>query len=152
MYWLYWIFLCGVYPKIDALNYTFIVLISKLKNTQCMEDFWVISLCNLIKKLISKVLNNWLKLILPSLIDPTQLIFVLGCLKAYNAIISIENFHLLNCSPSPNTSDMVLKLDMHKEYDRIKWDYLFLIIQYRAFPSSFIDCVVCPICLLDFNW
>ena len=50
---------------VPDINYTHIVLISKVKKSEKMVDFRPISLCNVIFKIISKVLTNRLKLILP---------------------------------------------------------------------------------------
>ena len=52
-------------------NYTHIVLIPKVKKLEKMANFRLISLCNVIYKIISKVLANRLKLILPQIISPT---------------------------------------------------------------------------------
>ena len=49
-------------------NHTFITLIPKTKNPEYVQEFWPISLCNVLYKIFSKVLSNHLRKILPSII------------------------------------------------------------------------------------
>ena len=53
------------------INYTNLVLIPKIKSSEKMTDFRPLNLCNVIYKIISKMLANRLKIILPQLISPT---------------------------------------------------------------------------------
>ena len=56
---------------LPEINYTHIVLISKIKSLERITNYRPITLCNVIYKIISKVLANRLKLILPKLISPS---------------------------------------------------------------------------------
>ena len=52
----------------DHLNHTFITLIPKKKNPEFASEFRLISLCNVLYKIFSKVLANKFKKIFPNII------------------------------------------------------------------------------------
>ncbi|WCJ20597.1 LINE-1 retrotransposable element ORF2 protein [Euphorbia peplus] len=63
---------------IASVNQTFLVLIPKIANPVSFLQFRSISLCNVMYKLITKIIANRLQLLLPKIIAPTQCSFVPG--------------------------------------------------------------------------
>lgn len=63
---------------LKSLNSTFIELIPKMEGANSPEKFRPIALCNVIYKIISKVIANRLKPILPNLISEEQSGYVEG--------------------------------------------------------------------------
>lgn len=98
----------------DNLNDTNVVLIPKIKNPKEMKDLRPISLCNVSYKLISKVLANRLKVILPDIIEDNQSAFVHGRLISDNILLGSEVFHFIRTSSARKHGFMALKLDMSK--------------------------------------
>jgi hypothetical protein len=61
-----------------GLNATFLTLIPKANKTESFEDFRPISLCNLVYKIISKLIANRLKDVLSGYISSEQMGFLKG--------------------------------------------------------------------------
>lgn len=69
-------FMYGFLPR--GVNATILTLIPKHDDAKEMKDYRPISCCNILYKVISKVLANRLKVLLPELIEPNQCAFVKG--------------------------------------------------------------------------
>lgn len=101
-----------------------IVLIPKVKNPSTMRDLRPISLCNVVYKVISKVLSNRLKPLLNMLISENQSAFIPRRLITDNIMISYEVMHFMKRKTQGKLGWMALKLDMSKVYDRVEWFFL----------------------------
>uniref|UniRef100_A0A803QEA0 Reverse transcriptase domain-containing protein n=1 Tax=Cannabis sativa TaxID=3483 RepID=A0A803QEA0_CANSA len=103
-------FVSGSFPR--DLNKTNIVLIPKKKQPQVMNDLGPISLCNVVYKIISKVLAIRIKQVLPFVISDNQSSFIPGRLISDNITIAFEIMHYLKRKRSGKEGYMALKLDM----------------------------------------
>lgn len=88
-----------------------------------MMDFWPISLCNVLYKIIAKALSNILKNMFPYLIDDLPSGFVPDHLITENVIMAFEAFHCIQKANKNRDQTMDINLDMRKEYDRMEWDF-----------------------------
>ena len=100
----------GVIP--ESLNSTFIALIPKIKDPKKFFDFRPISLCNVVYKLIAKVLVNRLKMILPYVVSNSESAFLSGRLIINNVLVAFETLHYLKRKTQGKAGYMALKLDM----------------------------------------
>ena len=130
------------------INHTNIVLIPKVKNPDKMPDFKPISLCNVIYKIMSKVLANRLKQVLPYIVLPTQSAFVSGRLMTYNVLVAYEILHTMHAKKKGKKRTLALKLDISKVYDLVEWQFLQGIMERMGFPALWIErvmsCVITP--------
>ncbi|KAJ0097104.1 hypothetical protein Patl1_28743 [Pistacia atlantica] len=115
-------FCSGSWPQ--DFNAIFIALIPKVKKPSKVSEFRPISLCNILYKILAKVLANRLQKILPQIISPSQSAFIPDRLITNNAIAAFEVMHTMNTSLKGKDGYMALKLDMSKAYDRLEWSFL----------------------------
>ncbi|CAN6543407.1 unnamed protein product [Malus baccata var. baccata] len=118
---------------LNTLNATHVVLIPKVPNPEMVSQFRSISLCNYSYKVMSKVLANRLKVVLPNIISSSQNAFVAGRQIHDNIGIAHEMFHFLKGRKAKTKYELGLKIDMQKAYDRVEWDFLDAIMGRMGF-------------------
>lgn len=128
------------------LTSTNIALVPKKNALQTMADLHLISLCNVVYKVILKVMSNWLKQFLDDIISDTQCAFILGRLMTDNIMVAHEVMHFMKRKTTGKEGWMALKLDMSNAYDRVEWGFLEAVLNKLGFDQKpdklLMSCVV----------
>uniref|UniRef100_A0A803NJP8 Reverse transcriptase n=1 Tax=Cannabis sativa TaxID=3483 RepID=A0A803NJP8_CANSA len=112
------------------------------KNFVAMSDLRPISLCNVLYKIISKVLASRMRDLIDDIISDTKRTFMPGRLMSENVMIAFEVTHYLKHKRKGKKGFMDLKLDMSKAYDRVEWDFLRAVMLRMGFSSRWVDLIM----------
>ena len=123
---------------LKSLNSTFLALIPKKEGANWLDKFRPIELCNVIYKIITKLIAERLKPLLGSLISAEQGGFVDGRQILDGVVIAMEAIHSMATSKE---KAMFIKLDMAKAYDRVSWEFLEKALLAFGFAAEWVDWV-----------
>jgi hypothetical protein len=124
---------------LPALNATFLTLILKEERVTNPKQFRPIALCNVIYKIITKVIATRLKPILPFVISKEQLGYVEGRKIMDSVFLAHEIIHSLKTSRTPG---MLIKLDLSKDFDRASRQYIRAVLDAFGFDQGWTSWVL----------
>jgi hypothetical protein len=118
---------------VSRLNFGVLSLIPKVSGADDIKQFRLITLINVIFKLISKAYAIRLSLVAHRVISTSQTAFIKGRLIHEGALALHEIVHELKVK---KTRAVILKLDFEKAYDRVSWAFLRDVLIRKGFESG----------------
>lgn len=94
----------------------------KKENFVSLDEFKPISLVECIYKVITKVLENKIKLVLSKTIDSSQSIFLKGKGLLDSTLVANE---VVDEIKREKKSGIVVKVDYEKAYNSVDWNFLY---------------------------
>ena len=101
-----------------------------------MKNYRPISFCNVLYKVISKIIANRLKWTLPEFISLNQSAFVKDRLLLENLLLATElvkDYHKKSISRR-----CAIKIDISKAFDSVQWPFSINVLEAMNFPQKFI--------------
>ncbi|GAA0184227.1 hypothetical protein LIER_31515 [Lithospermum erythrorhizon] len=117
-----------------------------------MNDIWPISFCNIVAKIIGRVMTNRLRPVLMSIISETHSAFLPDRIISDNILIAHEVIHYMNNNKKSKFSSMAIKLDMSKAYDRIEWMFLEAIMLKLGFCRMWVEWTMCLVPSVSYSF
>ncbi|XP_074265580.1 uncharacterized protein LOC141588019 [Silene latifolia] len=118
---------------LKQINATTIILIPKCERPSSVKQFRPIACCNLIYKVIFKLLCNRLSMVLPDLISENQGAFIKGRSIIENVLICQDIVKMYN--KQAVFPRCLFKIDLQKAYDTVEWSFVEQLLDGMGFPT-----------------
>jgi len=116
-------------------NASFITLVPKKDIPSNLNEFRPISLVGSVYKIISKILANRIKKVLPSVIDLNQAAFLGGRGILDSILVANETVDYLK---KEKKSGILVKVDFEKTYYSVDWKFLYYMMKRLGFNGKWI--------------
>lgn len=123
-----------------AFNSSLVTLIPKSNNAKMIKDYWHISCCTNVYKIIAKTLSSRLGKVLKNIIHHSQVAFVPDQHLQDHVLLAYELIKGYSTKYGPPRC--IIQIDLQKAYDSIKWNELEIIMQELSFPPKFITWIL----------
>ncbi|KAL2247318.1 UNVERIFIED_CONTAM: hypothetical protein Sindi_2584100 [Sesamum indicum] len=120
---------------LKQINSMIMALIPKVHTPMSVNDFRPISCCNVLYKIIAKLLVQKISVLLDKIVSPCQTAFIPGRSIGDNIMLAQELFSRYNQMRLPPRC--ALKVDIRKAYDTVERDFLLAVLQLFGFPPTF---------------
>ena len=127
---------------LKTLNHTYTTLIPKVSFVDEVSHFRPISLCNVIYKVISKLMVNRLKPFMDNLINPFKNAFIRDRNISDNILIAHEIFDYLRKKKGRKHCFGALKVDMSKAYGKVDWKFLKAALTAMNFNAFWVNWIM----------
>ena len=119
---------------------TFITLVPKIKGPRMAKNFWPISLCNVYYKIVSEILVNRLKGVMPCIVSQEQSAFM-SDRSIMDNVLDQEVLHSIG-NRVKGKKLVMLKLDMERACDIMRWDFIKLVMGKFGFNEKFVSLIM----------
>ncbi|GJX36511.1 RNA-directed DNA polymerase, eukaryota, reverse transcriptase zinc-binding domain protein [Tanacetum coccineum] len=125
---------------LGEINATLIALVPKIDTPNVVSDFKPIACCNVLYKIISKILTDRIKRGLNKIVNLNQSAFIPGRHIQDNILIAQELLRGYNRKSGARRCDM--KIDLQKAYDTINWEFLKDVLHIVGFHEAMINWIM----------
>lgn len=139
-------FLKGYMP--NGVKATALAIIPKHKNATAISDYRPIALCNVIYKIVAKVLAGRLKPVMNLIVMDNQAGFVKSRISTDNILLANEVLYFAGKSRCKKS--FCAKLDIKKAFDSVSREFLLARLVQKGFPNTFINWI--KACISDVNY
>ncbi|KAL0434329.1 UNVERIFIED_CONTAM: hypothetical protein Slati_2767200 [Sesamum latifolium] len=121
---------------LKQINATVLSLIPKVASPNTISEFRPITCCNVLYKVITKIIVRRMHGVMDKIVSPVQNAFVSGRRISSNILLAQELFFGYNRRNLPPRC--ALKVDLRKAYDTLEWDFILVMLRLFGFVARFI--------------